>query len=343
MNNHISHHVLHHFSTLMPGVFKGMDTWRDSLNPPWLFLNARQCSQWFSEYIKQNITHQSRIKLNSPMYSWLEQVAPLYCVIGAWRIGRSVIRCDPDFFAALGKTPLSGNIPVQILYRLPFWGVYIELPGVRISDSASHDESIHGAFFSLFENTDGEILLLALVIMEGFSSNVNAEPENGSKLYKEFGLPLNGNIEKSIIAMKKEEQNFWSLSLSVLLYLCSENPDWGNTTPHLSEPKLVKGRPRYFATDKPVIWDVGVRIGAALRLQLSQIANDSITHGAGSNEKRPHIRRAHWHGYWKGKKKSNGCEILPLSERQYELRWLPPITVKFTSSDELPVTIRKLK
>lgn len=150
MNKHISHHVLHHFSSLLPGIFKGMDNWRESSNPSWLFLNARQCSLWFSEYIKQNITCQNRIKLSSPMCSWLEQVAPLYCVIGAWRIGRSVIRCDPDFFAALGKTPLSGNIPVQILYRLPFWGVYIELPGVRISDSVSHDEYIHGAFFSLF-------------------------------------------------------------------------------------------------------------------------------------------------------------------------------------------------
>lgn len=341
MNKHISHYVLHHFSSLLPGVFKGMDNWRESSNPPWLFLNARQCSVWFSEYIKQNITYQNGIKLNSPMYSWLEQVAPLYCVIGAWRIGRSVIQCDPDFFCALGKTPLSGNIPVQILYRLPFWGVYIELPGVIISDSASYNECIHGAFFSLFENTDGEILLLALVIMKSFSSNVSVEPGNDSKLYKEFGLPLNGNIEKSISAMKKGEREFWSLSLSVLLYLCSENPDWGNISPRLSEPKFVKGRPRYFATDKPVIWDVGVRIGAALRL--SQMTNKSVNYGAGSNEKRPHIRRAHWHGYWKGKKKSDGGEILPLSERQYELRWLPPITVKFTSSDELPVTIRKLK
>lgn len=61
--------------------------------------------------------------------------------------------------------------------------------------------------------------MLALVIIEGFSSNMNAEPENDSKLYKEFGLPLNGNIEKSIAAMKEGEQESWSLSLSVLLYL----------------------------------------------------------------------------------------------------------------------------
>jgi hypothetical protein len=47
---------------------------------------------------------------------------------------------------------------------------------------------------------------------------------------------------------------------------------------------------------------------------------------------RPHIRRAHWHSFWAGKK----------GEQTIRLKWLPPIAVNAKDSDHLPAVIREI-
>ncbi|MBK8535200.1 MAG: hypothetical protein IPL59_08705 [Candidatus Competibacteraceae bacterium] len=39
---------------------------------------------------------------------------------------QGIYRFDPDLYAALIETPLTGDLPDTLLYRLPEWGVYLE-------------------------------------------------------------------------------------------------------------------------------------------------------------------------------------------------------------------------
>ena len=48
---------------------------------------------------------------------------------------------------------------------------------------------------------------------------------------------------------------------------------------------------------------------------------------------RPHIRRAHWHSFWIGKKDQPDA-------RSVTLKWLPPIPVNVTGVDDLTTTVR---
>ena len=48
---------------------------------------------------------------------------------------------------------------------------------------------------------------------------------------------------------------------------------------------------------------------------------------------RPHIRRAHWHSFWVGKKDQPDA-------RSVTLKWLPPIPVNVTGVDDLTTTVR---
>ncbi|MCD8491987.1 MAG: hypothetical protein LRY51_08830, partial [Geovibrio sp.] len=69
---------------------------------------------------------------------------------------------------------------------------------------------------------------------------------------------------------------------------------------------------RFFPADKPLIFTVGESIGQKLREQSFH------THGKKGKVKRPHLRRAHWHGYWTGPRDG---------EQSFILKWLPPVFV----------------
>ena len=49
--------------------------------------------------------------------------------MAGWRMTQAAYTYDPTVFDALWKTPVTGEIPVQIIYHLPDWCVYILTPG----------------------------------------------------------------------------------------------------------------------------------------------------------------------------------------------------------------------
>lgn len=88
----------------------------------------------------------------------------------------------------------------------------------------------------------------------------------------------------------------------------------------------------------PTEWDVGTRIGAALRTayQREQLGGTAAPTG---RHVRPHVRRAHWHTILLGPRLRDG-ELVPAEKRQRDLRWMPPIAVNVDDLDALPATIR---
>ncbi len=123
--------------------------------------------------------------------------------------------------------------------------------------------------------------------------------------------------------------------LSLLLYLCSEAADYGDRLPpgNPTPRKTKKGR-RLFPASNPTTWDVGVRLGAALRQAYlsTDTGPERETTATGRARPRPHIRVAHWHTYFTGAGRANRI-----------LRWVPPIAVNIEPGQEPPATIRKVQ
>jgi len=124
--------------------------------------------------------------------------------------------------------------------------------------------------------------------------------------------------------------------VSLVLYLCSENAEikesgGGDRLPAYPEPKKTKKGLRLFAPDRPTHWEVGYRLGAALRRASTERGSEEPT---GTHARpRPHIRRAHWHSYWVGKwNEPDGRTVV--------LKWLPPIAVNVQTVDDLTTTVR---
>jgi len=61
----------------------------------------------------------------------------------AWRITRRIYRFDREILASLWATPVEGDLPVDTLYRLPEWCVYVETPGKRIFRKILHGYYVH--------------------------------------------------------------------------------------------------------------------------------------------------------------------------------------------------------
>ena len=87
---------------------------------------------------------------------------------------------------------------------------------------------------------------------------------------------------------------------------------------------------RLFPPEAPMVWEVGWKIGRRIR----KAAQGEGT-GAGGAV-RAHLRRAHWHGFWKGPRKE-------VDKREMVVKWLPPIMVKGEEMGEKVVTVRRVK
>lgn len=89
---------------------------------------------------------------------------------------------------------------------------------------------------------------------------------------------------------------------------------------------------RFFPPSAPRVWDLGVRIGAALRRTERERVEREPSTPSGRMSPRPNVRAAHWNLYWTGKGRT-----VP------RLKWIAPTLVAAETIESLPVTIRPVK
>ncbi|MEA3641754.1 MAG: hypothetical protein VBE63_17715 [Lamprobacter sp.] len=247
--------------------------------------------------------------------------------LAAWRPTQGIYRFDPDLFTALWDSPISDELPCELLRRMPAWCVYIELDEQRCS------EGFYG-FFAHLEydpNNAREELRFLLDTKEALTpvplhlgawdlkTALERMADEALKHIAGLGFP----VPEITPALAPRITPL----ISLLLYLCSEEADYQR--PPAPKPKRTKRGTRLFPPDRPSTWDVGVRIGAALRKGRAGRDASSEETRTGTRP-RPHIRRAHWHTYWKGPREG---------ERTALVKWLAPIAVNLEDDDELPAVI----
>jgi hypothetical protein len=242
----------------------------------------------------------------------------LLSALGTWRYTQGIYRFHPEFYNALLATLPNAELPVDVLYRLPEWCVYLETPGAKWFSTQlfgfwSHlewDANTERHELRLLLNTENALIPIILhlgkwTVSEAVERAI-AEAKHQAELHKLDTLDLSGTT-------KDISQNLAILSL--LLYLCSNEPEIiderrPQDRPERPHPKRIKKGPRLFAPEKPRIWTVGAGTGA--KLACAQVEASTRTSVA------PHLRRAHWHGYWTGAR---------AADREFVYKWLSPIFV----------------
>lgn len=333
---HPARAALEQYNREHPGIWQHVDKARAERNwPPQVFLPQQRAGKILAR-LGPRMAHQGATPAEQAM--WLAMFA-------AWRTTQGIYRFDPDIYSALMATPLTGEIPVVTLSRLPEWCVYIETPGKKwwYGGAVTEQQGLW-AWLDWHERLPTP-LMLAL--------GLHTEP------WPIFAhLPLGSTVEQSLTEVqgtmsstRPGSQVTAPLSpekvrylvqvlgplLSLVLYLCSEGADIGDGTrmPQNPQPRRSKGLERISPPHAPATWDVGVRMGAMLRrARAAQDAQATPDEAAGRRTVRPHVRRAHWAHRWTGPR---------TGERQSVLRWIHPVLVNVGSLDELPSVIWPVK
>lgn len=285
--------------------------------------------------------------------------ATTYLTLATWRISQGIYRFDPDVYSSLIASVISGDIPGDLLLRLPERCIFVETPGLNFIFTQGDQSPIHGVWTRI-ESIPGTGAL-ALVMQPLLESVVKTDT-----FLHAFRIPASGQISlwddliiKNTLTMSNMQTDDghnargirdnialsrkWILpTLNLIIYICSENSEIGTgiNRPHSTSPRATKKGARFFPADAPTKWDVATRLGVALRGVASR--EPSLASRL-SSEVRPHIRRAHWHGVRVGPLKRDDGSLIPSDERKFELRWLPPIPVKVRCFDDLPATIRPIE
>lgn len=106
--------------------------------------------------------------------------------------------------------------------------------------------------------------------------------------------------------------------LSLLLWLCSEEPDISNirgepVSPENPVSRKVRKITRIYPAAGPTVLTVAARLGGEIRQ-----SRDQVDYESGKTIRKAHIRKAHWHGFWSGPR---------AGERKFSVKWLPPVLV----------------
>jgi len=242
--------------------------------------------------------------------------------ICTWRYSQGIYRIAPEVLKALSESLISesDDLPSHLFFRLPEWCVYIETPEMKAGGMALNGFWAHLEWDA---NTGREELRLLLnfgeklrpIILHLGSWTIyealRRADDEGKHQARRLGVSLKG-LNEADLNPAFDWTEIISPLLSIVLYLCSAEPEYdGHERPeHPPRPALKKTKNgwRLFQPDKPRVW----KMGGCLAQQLRQSEGSTET----GRKVSPHLRRAHWHGYWTGQGRT-----------KFEFCWIPPIVV----------------
>lgn len=259
--------------------------------------------------------------------------------VAAWRMTKGCYQFHPELLEALWSTPTTGNIPSELLHRLPEWCVYVPLPEPetpvgRPAGVFIHLDWLEGRsslrFLLVFVKPEGATVW-PLDVALGVGSVWDGVRSFAGQWLKSDGATLEG---AELGAAQRDATALAGQLVNLALYLCTDEPDiTGKGRPGNPRPQRVKGGVREFAAPGVRSWAVGERIGAAL--MRDQHRSEKREHASsGRLRPRAHWRRAHWAVYWTGPKSGEQVPVL---------RWLAPTLVAADTDEELPVVVRRVE
>jgi hypothetical protein len=243
-----------------------------------------------------------------------------------WQYSKSIYKFNDNIYNSLTKNEINGVFPVDVIYRLPYHCIYLDLEGREIRGS-----TLHGVWVRLDYNKKLSKHMIC------FCVNNNKLGENDKLICSSYSVILDKNniinlLKESFIEAQKLFSNshlttdFYSeyeseakVFLSLILYICSDEPDIicqdKVKTEHQWSVKTRHGQ-KLLPAPKVRIFNVGEEISKKIQ--------EVNSYESGDKSVRAHIRKAHWHGYWVGKGRT-----------EFKYNWVYPVIVNVELEKEI--------
>lgn len=240
----------------------------------------------------------------------------------AWRNTLGVYKMDSDIYEQSISSPVPPDTPTEIFKKLPDWCVYLEAPTDKPMQMINNRVPVLVLGFWAYidrMSIDGKYKFILNIVLDIMPSE-NTTPETVLPvcLIIEDGLTVADSIKNTYAAgaavgydpitqqkMMEQELSQMTMLLSLLLWLCAEEPDISNVKgepvsgAELRSPKygVNKKTGSFVPPSQPIVFNIGKRLGGEIRQFKTKNTEGDARLPA---RKRPHIRRGHWHGAWRG-------------------------------------------
>lgn len=248
----------------------------------------------------------------------------IVAALGTWRYSQGIYHINEHLIESLMDSPISGNIPSEVILRFPEFCSYVEIPD-SVEFLIFNDTRVYG-FWAMLEHCVKENKAELRITLDTSAVLMTIPISIGAWSVDEAIQRMSINVNSAIDEMgyqapkindasMKRNADIANKLLPIILYLCSDCPDIEPskqpTRCNTIVSKTKKGW-RLFPANKPKIIDVGASIGEKLK------QHPPKHYGIG-RPVRAHLRRGHWHGYWRGAR--------TLDVRQFNYKWIPPMIV----------------
>lgn len=267
-------------------------------------------------------------------YEYVRNLSLDILIFYEWGKYKQIYRFDNTLFEVLTEETMSGDIPVRILLdRLPFNAFFIDNP---IKDQKGNE--FRGVYVVKVESRNGPQLLLYFVMsteerdfcfcyvplalgekpLDTLIQDVNSLNDIDKHTYEEY---TQGMESQRYLAKK---------ALNLLVYLCSEEQDTEKVV-----IRVPKGKKKETKVRKTY---VGKKLGRTIYETKKRYVYDekgAIGLGKGT-PKAPHLRKAHYHSFWTGKKDKP-------EERKLVVKFVAPTYINGEERENIETTTRKIK
>src|SRR5215469_3202672 len=260
--------LLKRYGDAVPGLWTILDgvRWQSSTKwPPWCYAPIG-----LVRALVVGAAENSGIRDPKPLLTDLVAVS----MLAAWRTTQGIYVFDTDVQHDIWNTPVSGDIPSDVLFHLPEWCCFVSAPG-RV-----FDEEVLGFLVSL--NSDSELLAPELWLLVVYKEeDVDVEPlcltlvgsimeaiQGGLAKLKRTTLAASAQQKEAALVRLNEryERHIQDLEgmVSLALYLASENREISNPLGQQPQNPGPTSTKLGYPPPSPTTWDVGLRLVAAL-------------------------------------------------------------------------------
>lgn len=254
-----------------------------------------------------------------------------------WRLHKVIFRFDPEFADEITRQDtVPGDIPAALLQHMPYPCVYIQDPpgvdqceGVFVFLEWDHryPDAMELRMHYLF--SDQRIVQLFYQFTDDQETLAARFAANNEETFRKFAKDLPLQDEKELARWRQCVENM-PRHLSMLVYLCSDEPDFSRT----ADVPRRRGRGAVKTAGYPDRVEVGSYIGGVIRMGRKAAEGpeaDEIGPSGSGSPKRPHMRRAHWHLYWSGE-----------GRKVPRVKWISPVFIH-GEGREPPTVIHPVK